>query len=88
MQKKIIYDFGANTGENLPYYLKKADLVVAVEANPSLCVGIREKHCNEIQKGRLVVENCVITTEKKAKVVPFYISKVSSVLRACLEIHG
>jgi len=32
--KRIIYDFGANTGNDIPYYLKKADVVVAVEANP------------------------------------------------------
>ena len=33
-QKEIIYDFGSNNGCNLAYYLKKADKVVAVEANP------------------------------------------------------
>ena len=32
--KKIIYDFGASDGKNIPYYLLKSDLIVAVEANP------------------------------------------------------
>jgi hypothetical protein len=31
---KIIYDLGANNGDDIPYYLLKADTVVAVEANP------------------------------------------------------
>jgi predicted RNA methylase len=41
--KKIIYDFGANTGGSIPYYLKKADVVVAVEANPQLCAIMEDK---------------------------------------------
>lgn len=32
----VIYDLGANRGDNLPYFLSRADLVVAVEANPAL----------------------------------------------------
>jgi hypothetical protein len=41
--KTVIYDFGANNGDDIPYYLKKAELVVAVEANPSLCQKIEER---------------------------------------------
>jgi predicted O-methyltransferase YrrM len=37
MKKKIIYDFGSNNGDDIPYYLLKSDLVIAVEANPALC---------------------------------------------------
>ena len=33
---KIIYDIGANNGDDIGYYLKKADQVIAVEANPDL----------------------------------------------------
>jgi len=35
--KKIIDDFGANKGDDLAYYLKRADLVVAVEADLDFC---------------------------------------------------
>jgi len=27
--KRVIYDFGANTGNDIPYYLKKADVVLS-----------------------------------------------------------
>ena len=40
--KKIIYDFGANNGDNIEYYLLKSDLVIAVEANPELCDFIKK----------------------------------------------
>lgn len=41
--KKVIYDFGSNNGDDIPYYLEKSDLVVAVEANASLCEQIEAK---------------------------------------------
>jgi predicted RNA methylase len=41
--KTLIYDFGANVGSHLDYYLEKADRVVAVEANPALCRAIEER---------------------------------------------
>ena len=41
--KKIIYDLGSNNGDNIPYYLLKSDLVIAVEANPKLCEIIKKK---------------------------------------------
>ena len=44
--KKVIYDFGANNGVDIPYYLLKADLVIAVEANPKLCAQIQDRFSN------------------------------------------
>ena len=41
--KKVIYDFGASDGRNIPYYLLKSDLVIAVEANPTNCEVIKKK---------------------------------------------
>ena len=40
---KIIYDFGASRGENIPYYLLKSDLIIAVEADPRNCQYIEKK---------------------------------------------
>lgn len=77
---KIIYDFGANNGDDIPYYLKKAELVVAVEANPSLCRGIAERFSSEIQSGRLRVENCVLASESDGKEVYFHLHKRHNVL--------
>lgn len=58
--KKIIYDLGASRGENLPYYLMKSELVVAVEANKESCNFIKKKFQKEIIENKLIVENCII----------------------------
>ena len=31
MVKKLIFDFGANHGQNFDYFLSKADIVIAIE---------------------------------------------------------
>ncbi|MCC9608830.1 FkbM family methyltransferase [Blastopirellula sp. JC732] len=80
MTTKVIYDLGANTGDDIPYYLLKSDLVVAVEANPVLCKFIGQKYKSEIEQGRLVVENCVINAEGESGEVDFYIHRSNHVL--------
>lgn len=77
--KKIIYDFGANKGDDIPYYLKRADLVVAVEADPSLCDIMRNRFQQQIKSGRVIVENHVITVDTLTE-VPFYRHKTNHVL--------
>jgi FkbM family methyltransferase len=78
--EKIIYDLGANVGSNLEYYLKKADKVVAVEANPVLAENLRTKFANAISAGKLFVEQSVISADKNAERVPFYIHKLHSAI--------
>jgi FkbM family methyltransferase len=78
--KKIIFDLGSNNGSDIPYYLKKSDLVIAVEANPALCNQIQSNFSSEIRSGRLVVENCVLTSDHSSENVPFYIHKANHVL--------
>lgn len=78
--QKVIYDFGANNGDDVPYYLKKADLVVAVEANPALCRTMEERFSAAIQEGRLRVENCVLVGEGEESEVSFYLHKRHHVL--------
>jgi len=78
--KKVIYDFGANNGDDIPYYLKNADVVVAVEANPALCRQIEERFPGEIREGRLAVENCVVAGDGDAAEVAFYLHKRHHVL--------
>ena len=79
-EKKVIYDLGANHGDNIPYYLKKADLVVAAEANPKLCREIEHRFATEISAGRLRVENCVLAGEGTGVDVAFYLHKRHDVL--------
>ena len=78
--KKIIYDFGANNGDNIEYYLLKSDLVVAVEANPELCDFIKKKFKCEIDNKKLIVENCVLTVDTNELLQKFYIHKESHLL--------
>lgn len=75
MPEKIIYDFGSNNGDDLRYYLKKADFVVSVEANPDLCGEIRRQFHPEISSGTLAVENVVLTASEDDASVYFYLSK-------------
>jgi len=80
MKKKVVYDLGANNGDDIPYYLLKSDIIIAVEANPILCELMIEKFKVEIQAGRLIVENCVVTDKVVSDAVDFYISKTDHVL--------
>lgn len=77
---RVIYDVGANDGGDIPYYLHKSDVVVAVEANPSLCDLMRKRFDSEIREGRLVIENCVVVDRAAIGAVDFYIHKSDHVL--------
>lgn len=72
----VIFDFGANLGEDIDYYLSRASKVIAVEADPNLAVIIRDKFEKEIIYGRLVLVNKVITTSD-SEVVTFYLHKTN-----------
>ena len=78
--KKIIYDFGANNGDNIPYYLLKSDLVIAVEANPELCKLIKNRFNKEIENKKLVVENCILISKTSFPTNKFYLHKERSLL--------
>ncbi|HEY8096707.1 MAG TPA: FkbM family methyltransferase [Methylobacter sp.] len=77
-KKKVIYDFGANNGCDIPYYLMKSDVVVAVEANPILADDLKSRFHEQVASKKLVVENCVLTVEKGGEKRPFYIHKTST----------
>ncbi|GAB1448420.1 hypothetical protein MASR2M44_14290 [Bacteroidota bacterium] len=72
MNNKIIFDIGANKGQNLAYYLKKADLVIAVEANPLLAELISNTYHKAVASGNLIVVNKCICLAEKAELVTFY----------------
>lgn len=86
--RRIIFDFGANNGDDIPYYLLKADRVVAVEANPVLADQIRIRFADAIAGGRLVVESCALTVEASAPAVPFYVHRTNHVLSQFPEPGG
>ena len=74
---RTIFDIGANNGEDLSYYLKKADRVVAIEANPVLCTRMSNRYGEFIEHGRLSVENCALVGEQDYTdpEINFYIHK-------------
>jgi FkbM family methyltransferase len=76
INKKVIMDFGANKGQNINYYLLKADIVVCVEANPELAKEIRKKFSAHIRNNKLFIENVVVTKRKNyGKLINFYVNK-------------
>lgn len=75
----MIYDFGANNGSNLRYYLSKDD-VVAVEANPRLCAAMASEFADDIRSGRLQILNVALAEAQSEAPVTFYIHKTNSVL--------
>jgi FkbM family methyltransferase len=83
--KKIIYDFGSNNGNNIPYYLLKSDLVVAVEANPKLCEIIKKNFKKDIDNGKLVVKNFIVTVLSDNQDRDFYLHRYHHVLSQFLE---
>ena len=76
--KKIIFDFGCNEGQNLDYYLEKADYVIGVEANPELIPDLLKKFSKPISKGKLFIENKALSNIEKT--IDFFVSKQSNVL--------
>jgi FkbM family methyltransferase len=83
--KKIIYDFGSNNGSNIPYYLLKSDLVVVVEANPKLCEITKKNFKKDIDNGKLVVENCIVTVLLGNEDRDFYLHRHHDFLSQFLE---
>jgi FkbM family methyltransferase len=59
----IIYDVGANNGDDSAYYLAKGCRVVAIDANPGICEILRERFRREIAGGRLEVVNVGVSDE-------------------------
>ncbi|MFM7291403.1 MAG: FkbM family methyltransferase [Planctomycetia bacterium] len=78
-QFRVIYDVGANNGDDIPYYLKKAHRVVAIEANPDLCRHMRARFAAEVSDGRLIVEHCALMADCTNTMVPLYVHTLNHV---------
>jgi FkbM family methyltransferase len=57
MKRQLIFDIGANNGDDTRFYLAKGFRVVAVEADPALCAAMTREFATEIATGALVIEN-------------------------------
>jgi len=80
MGARVIYDFGMNNGDDVEYYLLKADRVVGVEANKSRCEEVARRFSAEIDNGRFVVLNVALAANESTGRVPFYLHKTNHVL--------
>lgn len=74
---KIIFDIGANKGQNLNYFLQKADLVIAIEADTNLANHIKSKFNNFIESKNLIIENIAVVDKVNIEFIDFYISKIN-----------
>lgn len=76
---RFAIDLGANVGQNLDYFIKTVDKVIAIEANPKLCYEIQDKFINEIQQNQLIVCNCAIVKhnshEHKLGITKLYVPR-------------
>jgi FkbM family methyltransferase len=71
---KMIFDVGANDGSDAAYYLGLGYSVVAIEADPLLADGLRNRFLAEIAGGRVAVVNAAVTARDQEKVA-FYVSR-------------
>lgn len=72
MRPELIFDLGANHGEDTAFYLAKGFRVVAVEANPLLAEELRSRFRVEIRSGRCVIEEAAVAD--KAGELTFWIN--------------
>jgi FkbM family methyltransferase len=79
---KVVYDFGANKGNNIPYYLHQGFNVVAVEANPLLATRIATLYKDNPEVH--VVNACIVDTDERVR-VPFFIHRHNDVLSTFIE---
>ena len=63
----LVFDIGANNGDDAAAYLDHHCKVVAVEANPDLCAEMRERFSAEIASGQLVLVDRAISRRRKVK---------------------
>jgi len=66
----LIFDIGCHAGEDSDFYLKKGFTVVAVEANPTLCAGLKRRFTKQISERRFfLIEKAI--AEKTGEVTFF-----------------
>lgn len=73
LQHDLIFDLGANRGEDTEFYLAKGFRVLAVEANPLLCRELRQRLAGPLAEGRLVLLNLGLWSEAGA--ATFYVNE-------------
>lgn len=63
--RKLVYDLGANNGDDTEYYLLKGFDVVAVDADSDMCAHVSRRFSSAIEAGRLRVCNLGVSNAKR-----------------------
>lgn len=71
LQDDVIWDVGANNGDDTAYYLHRGFRVLAIEADPSMISLNEQRFATEIAQGRLTLLNIAVAAERT--VAPFWI---------------
>jgi FkbM family methyltransferase len=86
MDRMMIFDIGAHIGEDSDFYLRKGFRVVAVEADPALCRGLRQRFSNEIIAGRFILVDRAIA--EKAGTVNFFVNSAATIWSSIREEYS
>jgi FkbM family methyltransferase len=86
VDRSLIFDVGCNDGQDSDFYLKKGFRVVAVEANPALCEGLRRRFAQEITEGRFILV-CEAIAEQAGE-VEFYLNEIENIRSTIMPDHA
>ena len=75
--RDLIYDIGANDGDDAEHYLARGFRVLCIEADPTLCKGLESRFAAAISTGRLSVLNVALASTRGQK--PFWLCEGKSV---------
>lgn len=73
MERDLVFDIGANNGDDTAYYLRRGFRVVGVEANPDMVAWCERRFQEEIRADRLVLLNVGLAAEEG--VATFFVSE-------------
>ena len=75
MKSDLIYDVGANNGNDTDHYLRRGFRVLAIEANPHLAKAVMRRFETAVKDGRLTVLNVGIFEQPGA--FEFYVNETN-----------
>ena len=62
--RDLVYDIGANNGDDAEYYLSRDFRVLCIEADPALCRDLAARFAGPIASGRLSVVNAALASKR------------------------
>lgn len=69
-----IYDIGANTGQNIDYFLSKSKKVIAVEPINELCLQMERNFKKSIKNDELKILNFALVNDENTTSLDFYLN--------------